>query len=308
MKTTKNKLSSPTILSGTLIALFVFIGCQKDVPNINKPTDSNNGDFKHLFVNGVPPITEEDLAPYPILTIEDYQRKYGAPEKALPSSVSLPTPPVGNQGSDGACVGWGTGYAAHSILRYMNNTVHQGQWGGARRSPSYVYNQIKLGSCSAGSYPWDALNLLVTKGECSELQMSYANGQCYTLPSSQQHVYASQRKVAAWYRINEHSTNDIKYYLSQNLPVPVCYDVNSSFFNIYQTNYVWNSLYGYRQGGHCVCIVGYNDATQRFKVMNSWGSGWGIGGYFYISYNNINNGCLNFAAIEMPNPSANTPQ
>lgn len=308
MKTTKSKLYSLAMLSGVFIALFAFIRCQKDAPGIHDSSDPDKGDFKHLFVDGIPEITEADLAPYPILSVEDYQRKYGNPEKNLPSSVNLPTPPVGNQGSDGACVGWGTGYAAHSILRYMNNPVHQGQWYGARRSPSYVYNQIKLGSCGAGSYPWDALNLLVTKGECSELQMNYVNGQCYTLPNNQQHVYASQRKIAAWYRVNERSTYDIKYYLSRNLPVPVCYSMNSSFFNIYQTGYVWNSLYGSRQGGHCVCIVGYNDATQRFKVMNSWGSGWGAGGYFYISYNNINNGCLNFAAIEIPNPEENTPQ
>ena len=30
--------------------------------------------------------------------------------------------------------------------------------------------------------------------------------------------------------------------------------------------------------------VGYNDQTQVFIVRNSWGSGWGDGGYFYMPY------------------------
>ena len=37
-------------------------------------------------------------------------------------------------------------------------------------------------------------------------------------------------------------------------------------------------------GGHAVCLVGYNDATQRFIVKNSWGTGWGDKGYFYMPY------------------------
>jgi C1A family cysteine protease len=37
-------------------------------------------------------------------------------------------------------------------------------------------------------------------------------------------------------------------------------------------------------GGHAVMAVGYSDSTQRFLVRNSWGSGWGVGGYFTIPY------------------------
>jgi C1A family cysteine protease len=37
-------------------------------------------------------------------------------------------------------------------------------------------------------------------------------------------------------------------------------------------------------GGHAVCAVGYDDASQRFLVRNSWGSGWGQAGYFTMPY------------------------
>lgn len=35
-------------------------------------------------------------------------------------------------------------------------------------------------------------------------------------------------------------------------------------------------------GGHCVCLVGYSSRTNQFKVKNSWGTGWGKGGYGYL--------------------------
>jgi C1A family cysteine protease len=37
-------------------------------------------------------------------------------------------------------------------------------------------------------------------------------------------------------------------------------------------------------GGHAVLAVGYDDASQRFIVRNSWGDGWGQGGYFTMPY------------------------
>jgi len=33
-----------------------------------------------------------------------------------------------------------------------------------------------------------------------------------------------------------------------------------------------------------VLAVGYDDASQRFLVRNSWGSGWGQAGYFTLPY------------------------
>ena len=37
-------------------------------------------------------------------------------------------------------------------------------------------------------------------------------------------------------------------------------------------------------GGHAVLAVGYDDATQRFIVRNSWGEKWGQAGYFTMPY------------------------
>lgn len=41
-------------------------------------------------------------------------------------------------------------------------------------------------------------------------------------------------------------------------------------------------------GGHAICIVSYNDNRERVKFKNSWGLGWGLSGYGYLSYRYIN--------------------
>ncbi len=42
-------------------------------------------------------------------------------------------------------------------------------------------------------------------------------------------------------------------------------------------------------GGHAVLAVGYDDAQCRFIVRNSWGSEWGMRGYFTLPYDYFTN-------------------
>jgi C1A family cysteine protease len=37
-------------------------------------------------------------------------------------------------------------------------------------------------------------------------------------------------------------------------------------------------------GGHCVTLMGWDDATQRFDFANSWGQSWGAAGYGTFPY------------------------
>ena len=45
-------------------------------------------------------------------------------------------------------------------------------------------------------------------------------------------------------------------------------------------------------GGHAVMAVGYDDSKQAVLVRNSWGTDWGIRGYFYMPYGYITNANL----------------
>jgi C1A family cysteine protease len=45
-------------------------------------------------------------------------------------------------------------------------------------------------------------------------------------------------------------------------------------------------------GGHAVLAIGYDDSAYRFIVRNSWGSGWGLDGYFTMPYAYLTNANL----------------
>jgi len=70
-------------------------------------------------------------------------------------------------------------------------------------------------------------------------------------------------------------------------------------------------------GGHAVDIVGWDDnysasnfhktapGTGAFIVRNSWGTGWGESGYFYVSYYAQTFGQQGFSAVMIPEPPSN---
>ncbi len=62
-------------------------------------------------------------------------------------------------------------------------------------------------------------------------------------------------------------------------------------------------------GGHAVLAVGYDDTKQMFLVRNSWGNGWGIGGYFWMPYQYLDDRKLSddFWTIRTDKADSNNP-
>jgi hypothetical protein len=88
------------------------------------------------------------------------------------------------------------------------------------------------------------------------------------------------------------STDDgikqIKTLLAQGRCCPMGTRLDDAFMNWTAGNQPW-SFSGPAIGGHAICIVGYDDAKQAFKVRNSWGPEWGDHGYIWIKYGSLKN-------------------
>jgi C1A family cysteine protease len=175
--------------------------------------------------------------------------------------VMLYTPPIGNQGSRGSCTGWATGYTALGILTYPDYN----NWYFAERSPSYVFNQIKI-DCLDGANLTDALNIIKNQGDCSINSMPYDENSCFIQPNSSQVAEASQHKAFMWSALDRNDVAGIKKAIDAGFPVVCGFYVYQSFKDMWNNGgTVWNSNTGNILGGHTCCIIGYDDTLQMFK-------------------------------------------
>ncbi|MBX7085418.1 MAG: hypothetical protein K1X70_03225 [Leptospirales bacterium] len=215
--------------------------------------------------------------------------------RGLPSSVDLSSqmPPVSNQGQQNSCVAWATTYATRSYFEQKAR-----QWGydapvkGGRGehifSPAYVYNQIN-GGRDQGSVMENAFDLLVRQGAAPWSVMPYTDKDYTTQPTAAQRSAASNYKLASYRRIPPGDIETIKAELAAGRPVVFGMGIDDNFYQL--KNSVYDQKGGKTYGGHAMALVGYDDGKSSprghrgaFKIINSWGTGWGDKGYGWISY------------------------
>ena len=78
------------------------------------------------------------------------------------------------------------------------------------------------------------------------------------------------------------TTTAAKNYLTDTGPLAAIMEVYTDFFSY--SNGVYRHTTGALEGLHCVTIIGYNEAEHCWICKNSWGTGWGTGGFFKIAY------------------------
>lgn len=275
MKKTKRLIwVAATFLVATV---FIAISCSKEKSEVANPGQVLESQVTHhLGCNLLP--TDKYLA----INLKDAPTEV---LKAAPAVVNLVTPPVGDQGGEGCCVAFGTTYAARSIAW---QAAHPAAWSTSVNifSPEYVYNQIKVSDCLSGSYVTDGLDLLQNQGVVPWSVMPYsdANG-CSIVPTAAQKATAATYKIAGYSRVSITSTA-IKAQLALGKPVVVAGPVNTAFEYLTGTT-VLGRFTGSSLGGHCYCVVGYDNSKNAFKVQNSWGTSWGSNGFGYISYSYV---------------------
>lgn len=194
-------------------------------------------------------------------------------------------PLVGNQGKQGSCVAWATGYYLKSFHENFENLIN-GQAMNQRMSPSFIYNQIKVAGCDDGSNIQRALDTISSSGIPSLLVMPYDENDCDTQPTQNQKTLALPNKIKSYHYLDQDKVfEQTKAFLLNEQPVVIAITIDRNYFGARDEN----GIYIYRKfkeasGGHAMLVVGYDDDMNAFKVVNSWGEGWGNSGFVWIDY------------------------
>jgi hypothetical protein len=221
----------------------------------------------------------EDLAKVPVA-------KLPFSGEALPASVDLsasfPTP--GLQAPLESCVGWASAFALKSYQEKQEEgwALSSGAGNHADRvfSPNFVYNQIN-GGRNRGTLFADAFRVLAQQG-AAPLSAMPDTTNYIAQPSAAARDAAKRYRIARWEQIAPNNLLAIKAQLAQDNPVVIGIMVDHTFQNV--GTGVWRNWTNMPVGGHAMVIVGYDDAKAAFKVINSWGTNWGDGGFGWIDY------------------------
>jgi hypothetical protein len=235
----------------------------------------------------------------PTLRAIPYKAKLTAQSyKAMPTAASLekfcPTP--GDQGQYGTCVAFSVAYHLRTILwAKQNNITDKSSINQGIFSPSYVYEQIKGETdinCQDGTNPVDAFELLKTLGVATNQTMPYRCGSEVVFEAMLEGFDFRLADYQILYLPDEPDAsvriNTVKKALAEGYPCMLGFIVAESFYSsgaLWEPQSTDDGPTG-QHGRHAMCIVGYDDNQYggAFRIMNSWGSSWGDGGFVWVKY------------------------
>lgn len=210
--------------------------------------------------------------------------------EAVPPSVDLSTsedmPPVYDQGQLGSC----TANAISAALDYENHRQDQ-KFVTPSRLWIYYQERAMEGTVASdsGAQIRDGIKVVHTLGAPPESVWPYKPEKFATHPTTRAAKDAKSDE-AITYQAPAQSLTALQTCLAAKIPVVFGFTVYDSFESeeVAQTGIVAMPKKGEGvAGGHAVMLVGYDNTTDRFKVRNSWGDGWGLSGYFEMPYDYV---------------------
>ncbi|MFC6703717.1 C1 family peptidase [Flexivirga alba] len=190
--------------------------------------------------------------------------------------------PIEDQGGCGSCVAFGAIAALESMVRIRAHnpglTVDLSE-----AQLFFCYGpQHGAGACPGGGWWPDQAYACMADGIVDATCFPYtaANQACNLCPDWQTRLTKFTSSTTC------NSITAMKQFIASTGPMTTCFTVYEDFYYHYAGGvYTYNaSTSGNVIGGHCVCIVGYDDAHGCWIAKNSWGTGWGEQGFFRIAY------------------------
>jgi C1A family cysteine protease len=217
---------------------------------------------------------------------------------------------VDNQGSLGSCVAH-AGQTALEIMFHRAGTPQD-----LSRMYLYYYVQKMAGTLGTKGGGWiaDLGPILESVGCCKETEWDYNIAKLGMEPDAKA-VEAGKRLFPTGSTKLDNPEYDIinlKRTLNRGYPLITEMQVHPEFYTLkgpWRTHR-WN-VNTLPTGLHAVTMIGYDDNAERFLFENSWGPGWGDGGFFGIPYEHVypqlvTNGHFYFK--KMPAPAVVQPE
>ena len=214
--------------------------------------------------------------------------RYQVSAKLSPNSVDLRRycSSIENQGNLGSC----TGQAVAGAIELLNK--RNGKPTDVSRLFIYYYERLLLGTVNydSGAYIRDGIKATNHYGASLESLWPHDIRKFRQEPIAEAKNDALNRKVTLYERVTDF--NGCIDALGNGYPVIIGFNVYTSFMSASVAR-IGNMPYPNTKrerliGGHAVLLVGYDKTKKVFIVRNSWGTSWGIKGYFYMPFNVIN--------------------
>ncbi len=211
--------------------------------------------------------------------------------------------PVRNQGMYNTC--WA--FATYSSMESWLLTDESAVWNFSENNMANLHG-YDLGYDSGGNYDMSTAYLARWDGPVLESDDLYESGPGASLGNEpvQKHV---QQVFYLPGRAGALDNDNIKQAVVQYGAVAAAMYYNDGYYNGAYSSYYYG---GEASSNHGVAIVGWDDTFDKaqfnpepvgngaFIVRNSWGTAWGDGGYFYVSYYDARIGeyCVVFNSAE----------
>jgi C1A family cysteine protease len=189
---------------------------------------------------------------------------------------SYVTPPK-DQGGCGSCVAFGTCGCVETTAAFLRGQPSL-QLNLSEQQLFFVHGPASGASCSNGWWPEHAFTACQNLGVTFEDYMPYNAGGGGTLNPD----WPNRKAQITGFATHTGNIAAMKQHLQNYGALSACFFVYQDFFSYGGGVYRYKT--GSLAGGHCVSLIGFDDNLQCWIAKNSWGTGWGEGGFFRIGY------------------------
>lgn len=206
-------------------------------------------------------------------------------------------PPVYDQANIGSCVGNESAF----LEQFVRIKLKLSEQFTPSRLFIYYNARLKDGTVTrdAGTTIRNGIKVMATYGVCPEDQPKdkanwpYIPFKFKVKPPAACYTEALTHQTLQYFRLN--NLNDLLTCLTEGYPFGIGISIYESFESaaVAKTGIVPLPQKGERLiGGHAIAVVGFDREKQLFICRNSWGTGWGDKGYFYLPFSYLTNSNL----------------